>query len=85
MIENIFFEPYRIRKKLWCKCPWCKKSCRPGEVQEGRGGEIRELHSVDAGESSASIATDPNSSFATPSIAEGMIEEITGSKTCGDS
>ena len=30
MIENIFFEPYRIRKKLWCKCPWCKKSCRPG-------------------------------------------------------
>ena len=51
----------------------------------GRGGEIRELHSVDGGESSASIATDPNSSFATPSIAEGMIEEIMGSKTCGDS
>ena len=41
----------------------------------GRGGENRELHRVGAGESSASTATDPNTSFAIPSIVEGKIEE----------
>ena len=31
MIENIFFEAYRIRKKLWYRCPWCKSSAILGE------------------------------------------------------
>ena len=31
MIKNIFFEAYRIRKKLWYRCPWCKSSAILGE------------------------------------------------------
>ena len=31
MIENIFFEGYRIRKKLWYKCPWSKSPADLGE------------------------------------------------------
>ena len=31
MIENIFFEAYRIRKKLWYRCPWCKSPAVLGE------------------------------------------------------
>ena len=57
----------------------------PSTTGTRRGAKSRELHRVGAGESFASTATDPNTSFATPSIAEGVIEEIKGSKTCGDS
>ena len=47
----------------------------PSTTGTGRGGKNRELHRVGAGESSASTTTDPNTSFATPSIVEGKIEE----------
>ena len=44
----------------------------------GRGGEYRELHRVSAGEPSASIAADTNTSFATPSTTKRTISEIWG-------
>ena len=41
----------------------------------GKGGESRELHWVDAVESPASITTDTNTSFATPSTTKRKIAE----------
>ena len=49
------------------------------------GGESRELHRVGAGESSASTATDRNSSFLTLSTTKQRVAEIWGSKTYEDS
>ena len=48
------------------------------------GSERRELHRVSAGESSASTATDANTSFAssTSPITERRIAEIWGLKSC---
>ena len=51
----------------------------------GRGGESKELRRVGAGESSASITTDTNTSFATPSTTKQTVGEIWKSKSCGDS
>ena len=51
---------------------------------EKSGGESRDLHRVGAGESSASKATDTNTSFAKPSTTKRTIAEIWRSKTCGD-
>ena len=41
-----------------------------------RGGESRELYKAGAGESSASVTTDTNTSFATPSTTKRTIAEI---------
>ena len=41
-----------------------------------RGGESRELHSLGANEPSASITTDANTSFATPSTRKWTITKI---------
>ena len=51
----------------------------------GRGEESRELHRVGAGESSASTATDTNTSFETLRTTKIKIAEIWKSNTCGDS
>ena len=51
----------------------------------GRRGESRELYRFGTGKSSATTATDTNTSFATPSTTKRKIAGIWGSKTCGDS
>ena len=51
----------------------------------GRELESRQLNRAGAGESSASITTDTNTSFATSSTTKRTNAEISASKTCGDS
>ena len=56
MIENIFFEAYRIRKKLWYRCPWCKSPAVLGEdswkyfcsecVKRSETGNVKRLQHI---------------------------------------
>ena len=57
----------------------------PSTRREGRRGQSREINRVGAGESSASISTDTNTSFATLSTTKRTFAETWGSETCGDS
>ena len=69
ILPPYIFSLYSVQQELEELFP----STRGGE----RGGE-RRLYKIDAGESSASTATDTNTSFAAPSATKRTIAEIWG-------